>query len=330
MTTTRIILPLLAVTLLITSRALVRGAVSLHIGLGDSGESIRRVAAGAFQAEVLGQQRMHVSIAGPAQWGHPGASELELVRAVMAGDPPIALVNGATLSNFSSSFEVLDAPYLFTSRQHVVRVLYGPAGRAILDSLEPHGIVGLAFVGDTFRVLLSRAKTGAAPTLSGARVGTVQSASGELFVEALGGEAVPAPLLRLQEMARDGFIDGADVDPCSASAGKLWPVTPHVLETRHAVSTEVLIANPRFLEEFLPSERAVIWQGTLAAMRAANAAVLKCWSTAKKTTASRGSWTVLDAVQRAALSKRAAEARRAVLSRTDASILHDIELARPR
>lgn len=321
----------IAVSIVIWPAWVARGAISLRVGLADSGNSVRRVAALAFRQLVVhaASSRMHVSIAGPALWGHSGASELELVRAVMAGDPPLALVNSATLSNFSADFDVLDAPYLFVNREHVVRVLYGPAGRAMLDSLEPRGLLGLAFVGDRFRVLLSRNRLTVPPRLSGMRMGTVQSASGELFVESLGGEAVPAPITRMLGMAHDGFIDGADLDPCSAASGQLLDAMPNVVDTRHAVSTDVLVANPRFVEDLLPSERTVLWEGALAAMRAANSEVARRWESEETRMRARGRWWALERTQRTALAARVEESRRAVLSRIDLSLLHDVQAARP-
>jgi TRAP-type C4-dicarboxylate transport system substrate-binding protein len=324
--------PLLAglcLLLLALIGAPVRGAVPLRLGVGSDDDGLRRAAARAFGArvEAVARGRIHVSVAGPALWGYPGASELELVRAVAAGDPPLALVSGATLSNFSSAMDVLDAPYLFADRRAVVRTLYGPPGRALLDSLASRGLVGMTFVAPVFRVLVTRRPIPAAPSrrasrlldfapLEGARMGTVQSASAELFVEALGGEAVPAPLGRLPAMARDGFLDGADLDPSSAAVSGLLEVAPWVLDTRHAVSVSVLIANPRFLEDLGASERLALWDGALAATSAG------LGESEPRATGRR--WTKLTESERRALVERTASARRLVLQRLDPGILDAI------
>lgn len=307
-----------------------RGAIPLRVGLGGDDDGIRRTAAAAFRSRVerIAGGQIHVSVAGPALWGHGGASELELVRSVMTGDPPMALVSSAALANFAPALEVLDAPCLFENRAQVTRVLHGPSGRALLDSLRSRGLVGMAFVGTAFRVLASRAALPAGIPLGGQRMATVQSASAEVFVETLGGEAVPAPLGRLSAMARDGFIDGADLDPSSLEACGLIAVTPYVLDSRHAVSTSVLIANGRFFDDLTQTQRISLWDGALAATSAGMAELRVREDQLRDRLAARGQWTVLDPSQRTVLAARVAGARRAVTSRIDPVLLGEIEAAR--
>ena len=49
--------------------------------------------------------------------------------------------NMAPLSSFVGEVNVLGLPFLFRSADHLHKVLDGPIGDAILQSLEPHGLV---------------------------------------------------------------------------------------------------------------------------------------------------------------------------------------------
>lgn len=320
-----------AILIALTTIPCVQGAIPLRIGLGADGDPIRHAAATSFRAEIerISGGRMHASVAGPALWGRPSASELELVRAVIAGDPPAAVVSSAALTNFSPSFDVLDAPGLFVDEAHAITVLHGPCGRALLDTLGPAGMRGLAFLGPDFRVLVGPAGLGNPLTLRSTRMATLQSTSAGTFVEALGGEAVPAPLERLSEMAQKGFVDGADLAPSSlraSSADVSWPLT---LDTRHAISASVLIANRRFFEELAPENRLLIWRATLASMRSARDEAQRL-SWAWRASAERAHRLLtFDARQRAQLGAALSTARALACRRVDPSILHDIEALRP-
>jgi TRAP-type C4-dicarboxylate transport system substrate-binding protein len=53
--------------------------------------------------------------------------------------------NMAPFASFVGEANIFGLPYLFRSTDHRHRVLDGPIGDDILQSLEPHGFVGLAF-----------------------------------------------------------------------------------------------------------------------------------------------------------------------------------------
>ena len=61
------------------------------------------------------------------------------------GGIDINRTNMAPLASFVGKANIFGLPFLFRSTDHLRRVLEGPIGDDILQSLEPHGFVGLAF-----------------------------------------------------------------------------------------------------------------------------------------------------------------------------------------
>jgi TRAP-type C4-dicarboxylate transport system substrate-binding protein len=86
-----------------------------------------------------GRHRMIVYAGGLL--GEEGAS-FEQTR---TGGIDINRTNMAPLASFVSKANIFGLPFLFRSADHLHRILDGAIGDDILQSLEPHGFVGLAF-----------------------------------------------------------------------------------------------------------------------------------------------------------------------------------------
>ena len=61
------------------------------------------------------------------------------------GGIDINRTNMAPLTSFVGKANIFGLPFLFRSADHLHRILDGAIGNDILQSLEPHGFVGLAF-----------------------------------------------------------------------------------------------------------------------------------------------------------------------------------------
>ena len=83
--------------------------------------------------------------------GQLGKGERELLEGLQLGTIHLAVTATGPVSNFSPSMGVVDLPFLFTSPDHVDKVLDGPVGRELLDDLESASITGLSFFENGFR-----------------------------------------------------------------------------------------------------------------------------------------------------------------------------------
>jgi TRAP-type C4-dicarboxylate transport system substrate-binding protein len=68
--------------------------------------------------------------------GRLGKGERELLEGMQLGTIDLAVTATGPVSNFSEDMGVVDLPFLFTSNEHVDKVLDGPIGRGLLDGIE--------------------------------------------------------------------------------------------------------------------------------------------------------------------------------------------------
>ncbi|GAW93782.1 TRAP transporter substrate-binding protein [Calderihabitans maritimus] len=101
-------------------------------------------------AELVAEKsggRVKVEVFHSSQLGN----EREMIEGLQMGTLDMTLVSTAPLAGFSNKFLVFDLPFIFQSREQAYKVLDGPIGTEILDSLKDQGIVGLAYWENGFR-----------------------------------------------------------------------------------------------------------------------------------------------------------------------------------
>lgn len=172
--------------------------------------------------------------------------ELALVRLIQEGRVPLGFLSISPLTNIDPRMSVLDLPFLFDDYAHADRVLDGPIGREILDTLRPRGLVGLGYLETGFRILSSSLPLPDLESLKGRRVRVMQSATYIDFVRSLDAVAVPSGVDRIYEMGRQGYIDAADRSYPTYWDFKLYEVHRYVTETNHAYSAKVILVNRKF------------------------------------------------------------------------------------
>ena len=158
------------------------------------------------------------------------------------GGIDINRTNMAPLASFIGRANILGLPFLFRSIDHLHRVLDGPIGDDILQSLEPHGFVGLAFFEAGARSVYTVGRpVRTIEDIKGLRIRLQQS---ELMVEmfaALGAEPVILPYTRTKTALTTGLIDAAENNWPSYVASGHYSVAPYFALTEHTMTPDVLI-----------------------------------------------------------------------------------------
>ncbi|MBY0431112.1 MAG: TRAP transporter substrate-binding protein DctP, partial [Rhodospirillales bacterium] len=119
--------------------------------------------------------------------------ESDTVALAIDGGLDMTRVNLALLAKLSEEAAIATLPYLFRSPGHMHTVLDGAIGAEILASLEPAGLVGLAFYDSGARSFYTVDKPVRSPAdLAGLKIRVQNSESAMAMVRALG--ATPTPL----------------------------------------------------------------------------------------------------------------------------------------
>ena len=158
------------------------------------------------------------------------------------GGIDINRTNMAPLASFVGKANIFGLPFLFRSADHLHRILDGPIGDDILQSLEPHGFVGLAFFESGARsVYTVRRPVRTIDDIKGLRIRLQQS---DLMVEmfaTLGAEPVILPYTRTKTALTTGLIDAAENNWPSYVASDHYSVAPYFALTEHTMTPDVLI-----------------------------------------------------------------------------------------
>jgi TRAP-type C4-dicarboxylate transport system substrate-binding protein len=134
-----------------------------------------------------------------------------VAREFRAGAIDLNRTNAALIGTFVPAKNVLAMPFLFRSIAHLQRVPDGPLGNEILDSFEPHGIVGLAFHDSGARSICNRVRpSGSVADIKGLRLRVQQSELLSCTITTLGAEPVELPYGQALTGLATKLIDGAE------------------------------------------------------------------------------------------------------------------------
>jgi tripartite ATP-independent transporter DctP family solute receptor len=158
------------------------------------------------------------------------------------GGIDINRTNMAPLASFVGKANIFGLPFLFRSTDHLHKTLDGPIGDEILQSLEPHGFVGLTFFETGARSLYTvKRPVRTIDDIKGLRVRLQQS---DLMIEmfrSLGAEPVIVPYTRTKAALMTGIIDAAENNWPSYVASEHHVVAPYFTLTEHTMTPDVLI-----------------------------------------------------------------------------------------
>jgi C4-dicarboxylate-binding protein DctP len=131
-------------------------------------------AAIAFAKEVNEKSdgRIEITVLPAGQLG----GDVEIIEQLQMNMVQIAIPPTATLGNFEPRVQILDLPFLLPSKEIMMKVLDGPTGRKILDTLDSHGMHAINFWGAGFRHMTNNIRPIKEPKdLKGLKMRTMQS-----------------------------------------------------------------------------------------------------------------------------------------------------------
>ena len=173
-----------------------------------------------------------------------------------AGGIDINRTNMAPLASFVGTANIFGLPFLFRSSDHLHRILDGQIGENILQSLEPHGFIGLAFFESGARsVYTVRRPIQTVDDIKGLRIRLQQS---DLMVEmfkSLGAEPVILPYTRTKTALTTGVIDAAENNWPSYVTTEHYSAAPYFALTEHTMTPDVLIMSMKAWQSLSPEDQ---------------------------------------------------------------------------
>jgi len=199
--------------------------------------------------------RLTLKVYGGGQLG----DERDTIEITILGGIDLNRVSLAPLNSIIPETRVLSMPFLFRSTEHMREVLDGPIGDEILETFEPHGLVGLAFYDSGARSLYNVERPIRSPEdVVGLKVRVQNSELFVAMIDALGGNATPMGFGQVYESLALGTIDAAENNWPSYESTGHYEVAKYYSRTEHVMVPEVLVMSRYRWERLSPDDQAAM------------------------------------------------------------------------
>lgn len=169
-------------------------------------------------------------------------SERDTLEITSFGGLDVNRVNLAPMNSIEPLTIIPSLPFLFRSTTHMRQSLDGEVGETILNSLEPHNLVGLCFYDSGERCFYNTKKPIYSPEdMHGMKMRVPGSDLYVAMTRALGADATPMPLSEAYQALVQGVIDGAENNWPSYDSGRHFEAAPYYSLTRHVMAPELLV-----------------------------------------------------------------------------------------
>lgn len=177
--------------------------------------------------------------------------EREMIEGARIGTVDIVLTTSAVLGNFAPQMKLFDLPFLFKDRDNAIRVLDGPIGQKLLDSMTDKGLIGLAFWENGFRNLTNSKRPINKPEdLKGLRMRTMENPIHLDAWKTLGASPTPMAWAEVYTALQQGTVDGQENPLAIIFTNRIYEVQKYLAITNHNYSPMVLLVSKKLWDTF--------------------------------------------------------------------------------
>jgi len=180
-------------------------------------------------------------------------SGTQMVEMVQAGAVEMIAVPTAKIQAVAPTFQILDLPFLFPTKQGLYDRLYTDFGQALYEPLEAKGIHGLSYWGMGFKQLTGNFPIHKPADFKGKKIRVMPSPVIREQFKALGASPVPIDFHELYNALQQEVVDGQENPLVGICTMKLYEVQKYMAMSNHAFLAYGLVINKPFFES-LPAK----------------------------------------------------------------------------
>lgn len=211
-------------------------------------EQVAERSKGRIQVEV------HIANA-PAkgEGAHLEGVQLGPIDVVAIGSAPVGGV-------FEPSYQALDLPFLWSSREQVWKVMDGPLGQELLKKMESKNLKAFCFGGGWgFRNMMSNKRAVTTPEdMKGQTIRVQESPTYVAMMKAMGANPVPMPYVEVYLAMKQGTIDGMELPSFTLTSDKFHEVTKYYSPARHSSPPIAWLMNLKEYQALAPDIQKVV------------------------------------------------------------------------
>lgn len=186
----------------------------------------------------------------------------EMSESVQMGVIQMALPATSVLAGFDKRYQILDMPYLFSSREVAFEALDGELGKKLNDILLTKGLMGLGYMENGMRhVTNSKTPVQSPADMKGMKIRTMENPMHIAYFKLLGANPTPMSWGELYTALQQGTVDGEENPMAMVWDGKFYEVQKYLSTTGHVFSATVLLTNKKFIEGLPEDLRNIVLEG---------------------------------------------------------------------
>ena len=143
-------------------------------------------------------------------------------------------------------FEVFDLPFVLPDKAALRRVTDGPLGKRLLTLLQPHGMVGLAYWDNGFKLMSANKPLREVADFKGLKFRIQSSKVLELQMRSLGVIPQVMAFSEVYQALQTGVVDGQENTPSNMYTQKFHEVQKYTTLSNHGYIGYVVVVNKKF------------------------------------------------------------------------------------
>ncbi|WP_444997261.1 DctP family TRAP transporter solute-binding subunit [Aliikangiella sp. IMCC44359] len=186
-------------------------------------------------------------------------NDRQMIARTQSGELDIIIPPTAKLSHIIPKMQIFDLPYLFKDRTAAYSTLDGHVGRELLETLKPHGLIGLAFWESGFKQITSNKPIKKMEDFIGQRFRIMESPVIQEQFKQWGADAIPIDFGKTYDALKNNVVDGQENPLTSIFGKKFHHVQKHLILSNHGYLSQLLaISKSSFEKLTLRQQQALI------------------------------------------------------------------------
>ncbi len=191
--------------------------------------------------------------------GQLGGSR-DMIEAVSAGIQQMVTEGAANFGEWVPYISVVEAPYIWKSPDHMIRVVNGPLLKEINDRLVSQAgmraLVALYY--GTRHVTSTDREIHGVKDMQGFKIRVPENEVFKAMAESWGARPTPMNFSELYLALKQGVVDGQENPLPTIKAGKLYEVQKYIILTGHIITPRLVVVNEAFWQGLSDEDRGII------------------------------------------------------------------------
>ncbi|MCP4755934.1 MAG: DctP family TRAP transporter solute-binding subunit [Proteobacteria bacterium] len=185
-------------------------------------------------------------------------TDQEMIEMARQGTLDIILPPTSKMTTLLPEMQLLDLPFLFAKREDLYEILDGKPGQMLLESLQPHGLIGVAIWESGFKQFTSNRKIRTPNDFKNLNIRVMKSSVIMEQFRSFGSNPIPIDFHKTYQALQDGVVDGEENPISSIFNMGFYKVQSHLTISNHAYLAQAFVFSQSVFEALPPAVQEIL------------------------------------------------------------------------